>query len=150
MITFHDGPAAYKANGLCLRRAPFFLRVVVKAGRTAACKPAWDALDQLHDAPDRNETIYVYRLVKNHGSVHIRRQRGGGFYVHAEYSYHPTQPSDAVLRDAEQWAEWCTAEYGRLEAEKSDAGTERREPGIDPEDSQKTAARLPNAEAAAE
>ena len=32
----------------------------------------------------------------------------------ATYRLHESQPSDAILRDAEQWQVWCRAEYDRM------------------------------------
>lgn len=57
MISFQGGPAEGKAEGLLLRRAPRFLRVV-RGG-----DGDWDALDQLGDAPAAGETIYAYERV---------------------------------------------------------------------------------------
>lgn len=53
-VTFLDGPG--KGQGLNLKRAPLFLRLVVKPdGRI-------DALDQLEDRPADEERLYAYRL----------------------------------------------------------------------------------------
>lgn len=59
MTRFEDGPAA--GVNLSLRRAPMFLRVV-QNNQTGE----WDALDQLDDTPEKNETIFVYKV---HGEV---------------------------------------------------------------------------------
>ena len=122
MITFLDGPAKDVADGLCLRRAPYFLRVTCKPGRTRLCKPTWDGLDQPTDMPEAAETIYAYRLKKHRGSCHIRsgRRTGSGFFQMADYEFFPDQPADEVLRDPVAWANWCHAEYAKIEvAEKA-------------------------------
>ena len=115
MITFLDGPAAGFANGLCLRRAPKFLRVVVSEDGT------WDALDLLTDTPRPGETIYAYRLVSNDGWVHIRRQRGGGCFVMAKYEFVQPQPDRETLRLNAKWREWATA-TAKASAPKDNGG----------------------------
>jgi hypothetical protein len=106
MTKFIDGPAACDAaQGLCLRRAPRFLRVVVdSAGK-------WDALDQLDDKPKLNETIHVYELVANDGWIHLQRvdsrgRRCGGTYQRATYRYHST-PDRKIVAVKTQWQAWC-------------------------------------------
>jgi hypothetical protein len=111
VITFLDGPAAEK-KGLCIRRAPLFLRVVVK---TEAGKPVWDALDQLQDQPAIEEKVYAYRLVKAEGHVHVcRRPRGSGYFVIATYRLvDDPQPTEEELRSSRKWQAWCEARYAR-------------------------------------
>lgn len=109
MMTFLDGPAAGVANGLCLRRAPRFLRVVVDN------QGKWDALDQIHDLPRSNETVYVYRLVSNDGTIHLNQRDkngrpNGGMFVLATYRFVEEQPEAAIVRDNSLWQQWATAQ----------------------------------------
>lgn len=117
MIVFLDGPACNVipgtrmyattgARGLCIRRAPQFLRV------TQNSKGEWDALDQLHDEPHSDETVMVYRLVERLGSLHLnmRDKKGrhcGGFFVSAVYQYVSPQPDEATLNETHLWREWA-------------------------------------------
>ena len=106
-VRFLDGPAAGAA--LSLRRAPIFLRVVIDR-RTKAV----DALDQLSDTPEPTEAIYVYRRSAYVGSAIVcSRGRGGGCRSEqvAEYSLHPEQPEDAVMRDEKRWGEWAEQQW---------------------------------------
>lgn len=114
MTEFLDGPAAGVV--LMLRRSPKFLRVVaakVNAKRQATffddSSPTltWDALDQLADTPNANETPYAYRLVSANGIACIRSGKGKGCYPMAKYTVVPHQPDDAVMRSTEQWQQWC-------------------------------------------
>lgn len=99
MTTFTNGPA--QGQTLMLKRAPRFLRVVEAAGK-------WDALDQLEDQPQPNETIHVYVLQGKPGSVHLNRGRGrGGWYVFANYQIYPQQPTDDQMRSTAKWRSWC-------------------------------------------
>lgn len=101
MIRFANGPAAGKI--LQLRRAPYFLRVVISPRGNV------DALDQLEDEPRPRERIHVYR---RHGEAHAYHLKSScpsvtGFYVEAAYLYHGDQPADAVLRDTQKWRAWA-------------------------------------------
>lgn len=118
MMTFLGGPAEQVANGLGLRRAPKFLRVVRKEG-------SWDALDQIEDRVEFNEDVHVYRLVENHGSIHINRRdkhgrHNGGTFVMATYQYLDPQPDQATMRSNRLWQAWATEQAAK---EKADAGS---------------------------
>lgn len=98
MTTFNNGPA--HGVTLQLRNAPAFLRVTYN-GKT------YDALDQAVDEPTKEESISLYRLVVNRGSIHLNMGRGrGGFYMMADYAYVEEQPPDAVMRDGIKWVQW--------------------------------------------
>lgn len=106
MTKFLDGPAAGKV--LALRRAPFFLRVVVSITHGEI-----DALDQLTDQARPSESIYVYRQTKNSGGAFIcsrgskAKRAASGYFPLVEYSLHSEQPTDEVLRDNTKWQEWA-------------------------------------------
>jgi hypothetical protein len=99
MVKFLDGPAVGEV--LQLRRAPLLLRVVRDA------RGKWDALDQLSDAPDRGETIFVYYVTGKPTDVHINAGRkGSGWYKFAEYRFFEHQPTDHSMRDTAAWRSW--------------------------------------------
>lgn len=101
MTRFEDGPA--KGQVLCLKRAPFFLRVV------CAADGKWDALDQPDDEPRADETIHVYKLKGTPGFCHVNRGRNGsGWYAVATYVQTLVQPGDAVRKICD-WVDWCDA-----------------------------------------
>lgn len=109
MLTFLDGPAEGK-RGLCIRRAPLFLRVVQNG------KGEWDCLDQLDDQPAVDERIWAYRLAHNDGMVHLNMQNRqgrhcGGFFVMATYRLCPEQPPEDVLRSTKAWQTWCLTRH---------------------------------------
>lgn len=109
MTTFEFGPA--HGQTLLLKRAPFFLRVV----RTPAGK--FDALDQLNDQPDAQETITVYRKLSESGWVHVCGRGGGavsGRFVIARYRLHGEQPADETARSVREWRKWCEAQATQL------------------------------------
>lgn len=111
MIKFLDGPA--KDQTLMLRRAPIMLRVTRQViART------FDALDQLTDAPDDGEEIFVYRQESYDGHVHLncrgKNRSAGGFYPIATYRLLPDQPEDKHVRTNAAWAAWCDANRERL------------------------------------
>lgn len=106
MTHFEDGPA--QGQTLMLKRSPRFLRVV-RAGRT------WDALDQLEDRAEPNETIYVYERVGEPGRVHLNCGRGGGTFSMASYRFFSHQPPEADMRDNEAWQRWCGLQKKELE-----------------------------------
>jgi hypothetical protein len=109
MTTFEDGPAF--GQTLLLRRAPFFLRVTFSPERK------WDALDQLKDQPEPEETITVYRKVRESGWVHLcGRGRGAvsGRFVIAVYRLHGEQPADETARSIREWRKWCEAQAEQL------------------------------------
>lgn len=98
MTTFENGPA-HDAK-LMLRRSPYFLRVTYDGNK-------YDALDQLDDTPNPDETIYLYRITGLPGWCHVRAEKGGGgTYSMGTYAYVSPQPDDAILRDTEAWRKW--------------------------------------------
>ena len=109
MIEFIDGPAA-RCKGLCIRRAPRYLRVTHREGRGGTTATGeWDALDHPSDDPEPNETLYAYELMEHLGMVHLRmaRPRSSGFFVRARYRFVEPQPDDATMRSTRAWLEWC-------------------------------------------
>lgn len=112
MIRFLDGPAAGLV--LELKRAPPLLRVV----RDPA--GAFDALDQLDDAPRPDESVTVYRRVGRPGSVHVDycRPRRGVWYLTAAYEVCPDQPGDADARDTTRWREWARRQQQREKVQR--------------------------------
>lgn len=100
-MTIFQGGSAH-GQTLLLRRSPEFLRVVFDGKK-------WDALDCPGDQPKTTEKIFVYRLVGERGSVHIRGCRGGpsGFFRQATYITHPNAPEESVLRSQRLWDKWC-------------------------------------------
>ena len=106
MVTFMDGPAELKT--LMLRRAPLFLRVVLKP------RGDWDDLDQLGDEPAANETIVVYRKVHDDGEVHINGAKVKGWFRRANYYLHDEQPGDETARNTSKWRAWCEEQARRL------------------------------------
>ncbi len=113
MITFLGGPAEGVANGLCLRRAPLFLRVTCKG-----VPHVWDALDQIADNPECGEAVFVYRLVSEVTQIHLRRARPhtSGFFVAATYQFHEPQPDEDTKRGIRLWQQWATAEAEKVRA----------------------------------
>lgn len=99
MVTFLDGPAI--GVSLLCRWAPPLVR-----GKDGA----WDALDCSNDQPKLEETITVYRIVGEVGSVHLQiAGKGGrrcGYYARAEYAVLDVQPDDETCRSARKWTEW--------------------------------------------
>lgn len=108
MLTFLDGPANPGANGLFVRRAPVYLRVVVDdAGK-------WDALDQLTDSPRWNETVHVYKQVEYRGIIHVRMAKGkGGCGAMASYAYVDPQPDQAEVRHNSKWRAWVEKQIAK-------------------------------------
>jgi hypothetical protein len=108
MTCFLDGPA--EGVKLCLARAPLFLRAVVNDG-------AWDALDRVDDRPAPGETVWVYRLEGQAGSIHTdgvdrRGRRFGRWEAIAEYRLYSPQPDQSLLRDNARWQAWARARAG--------------------------------------
>lgn len=96
MSHFEGGPA----NGVVLQlhRAPIVLRVVTDGTK-------WDALDQLDDKPEPNETVHVYVMVKGTISrYHLlaRDRKATGWYENASYRPCKLQP-----KGNEDWSKWC-------------------------------------------
>ncbi len=99
MIEFLDGPAA--GETLMLRRAPLLLRVVLSP------RGKWDALDQLADVPGPDERLYAYHLISKPQPVHLKMNKGSGWYVMAQYRVVLVQPDDPVMRQIASWRRWC-------------------------------------------
>ena len=108
MTKFIDGPAA--GQTIPIHRAPLLLRVV-RDGQT------WDALDQLDDKAKPTEEIFVYIADERPRPVHIRAEKGSGWYWIGNYRLLSEQPADEILRDNTRWAEWCMANKDRLTPE---------------------------------
>lgn len=111
MVRFLDGPA--KAIVLELRRSPVYLRVTRKS---VAGRFVWDALDQLGDTPEENETLFAYRRVADSGWAHAfmsDRRDGGGFIRRSTYCVCDPQPDQDTMRDTQRWRAWCYAEQSR-------------------------------------
>lgn len=123
MITFQGGPAEAdkRAHGLCIKRAPLYLRIVRDS------RGQWDALDQLGDFPKSDETVFVYRKVEDHGSIHLRRSKPGtsGWFMVAVYEYIEPQPSQDVLESNAKWAFWARKEIA-LKSVLDEVTAERR------------------------
>lgn len=127
MLNIIGGPAQGRANGLCINRAPLYLRITRDTTyASAVCKRGrseYDALDALEDSPRRHEEIFAYRRVGEAGSIHLNRRVNGrsasGTFVVAEYHYVEVQPADEVMRDTVAWRQWC-AEQVKEEAENAD------------------------------
>lgn len=114
MICFRLGPADGKA--LELRRAPWFLRVVIDQDGTV------DALDQPDDEPKPTEAIHVYVREGEAGrGIACSRGRGCRPFVIAEYIYWPQQPADDEARDNVRWRAW--AERAAAELAKPQASS---------------------------
>lgn len=106
MITFVEGPGVAR-QGLLLRRAPFYLRVVVDETDGAV-----DGLDQLDDTPGPSERVHVYRRVSHDGPVFLcGRGRGvpSGRFETATYEHVPDVDGEQ-LRDTDAWRQWCHAQ----------------------------------------
>jgi hypothetical protein len=107
-----DGPAQTgTAKALLLRRAPYFLRVVIAPDGTI------DALDQLDDEPRSNERVIAYEMVNgprwSHLCVRGRNRARSGTYQGGDYRVVADQPSENVLRSRERWREWCGERIGK-------------------------------------
>jgi hypothetical protein len=108
VITFHDGPA--HGVRLFLERAPFYLRIT---HCFEANKDKWDALDQPADSAEAHESLYLYRVRPTrmgfafYDGTGKNGRRTGWRSMMADYDYVAAQPADAVMRDNEQWIEWC-------------------------------------------
>ncbi len=100
MTTFEDGPA--KGQTLNLGRVPFFLRVV-----RARLGTAVDALNEPNDTPHAHEEIFAYMLTREPGRAFVDGSKFRGLMSCANYRLVAEQPTDAVMRDAAAWAQWC-------------------------------------------
>lgn len=111
MSKFIDGPAAEVS--LSLQRSPMLLRVV------RAADGAWDALDQIIDAPEPGETVFVYQRVTEPVMYHFsgrdkQGRRTGGFRSTADYRFLPDQPAAGDVRTNGAWQAWCQANGTRI------------------------------------
>lgn len=118
MIRFWGGPADNAT--LALKRAPRFLRVV------HGPRGKLDALDQLDDQAEPQETISVYRQVWVGPTYHLKGNRGvTGFWPTASYQWMPHVNGESV-RSTDAWRAWCLqADEAQLQfpvAEGSAAG----------------------------
>jgi len=107
MTKFIDGPAM--GHVLALRNVPKFLRVVQDVA-----KGDFDALDAADDKPRPSESIFVYRLVKHEGNMHVcsrgKNRKASGYYPLSTYELFPEQPSDGVMRDPVKWGIWVSGQ----------------------------------------
>lgn len=120
MITFTNGPADGKT--LMIRRVPFFLRVVSRAVTNGV---ELDALDQLEDTPQPDESIHVYLrqpgTKANAVHLNLRGKSGSGWYARGSYKLSPVQPvEDVYMRDALAWENWCKRRAEAQHAEPLD------------------------------
>lgn len=101
---------------LRLERLPLFLRFVYRPRRCGR-GVQWDALDQLDDEPQAEETVIAAQLVRR-GTLHIDRvvrgQRVGSWHQAVQYHLCDPQPPENVKRDREKWQAWCQAQYEQL------------------------------------
>ena len=116
MTRFLDGPAA--GAQLLLRRAPLFLRV------TQNPRGRFDALDQVADDPQADETISVYQRVTAPTSFHVdgyRRKEGriAEWFQGADYRAVAPTPDERILRNRELWQLWCRQRKAQEEASPS-------------------------------
>jgi hypothetical protein len=83
------------------------LRVVIdRFGRV-------DALDQLHDVPEPDETIHVYLRQGKPRTYHVlcTPRRLSGWHLSADYRLYGNQPNDREARDEHLWREWAAREW---------------------------------------
>ena len=103
MLTLVDGPC--QGTYMC-KRAPLLLRAVKgkdNAGNT-------DVLDLVDDTPTTGESVYIYKLEGEAGTVHLNFGGGkGGWYAFASYRYLPDVDGE-TLRDNETWQAWARAQ----------------------------------------
>jgi hypothetical protein len=91
------------ANGcrLNFKRTPVYLRVVVDN------KGKVDVLDQEYDIPQKNETLYAYRMIDaSFSSAFMCGSTGCDLVINAEYKLLPLQPSQEIMRNKTQWYKW--------------------------------------------
>lgn len=111
MTHFEGGPA--QGQTLMLKRSPILLRVVLGL-------EGFDALDQLGDEPRPDERVYLYRLQREPGWMHLncrgtKNPKAGGRYPVATYEYLPSdQPPDEAMRSTHAWVAWCRVNQDRL------------------------------------
>ncbi len=113
MTRFVGGPAdgvtlSLGRSPLSLGRSPLYLRVVQDGAE-------FDALDQLDDEPRAGETMTVYRRDGEPTTVHVlysgRRDGKRGEWLRVwTYTVLEHQPEDPVMRNADTWRQWCTAQ----------------------------------------
>jgi hypothetical protein len=106
VITFIGGPATAR-QGMLLRRAPDYLRIVVDADGGV------DALDQLVDTPQDGELVHVYRRRGGVDAAHLcyrgKQKHRSGYYAIAEYEYLADVDGEQ-LRDTDAWRAWAQAQ----------------------------------------
>jgi hypothetical protein len=88
-------------------RSPRFLRIVVDA------KGGVDCLDQLEDAPERDEEVHVYERVPgssgDFGFVILARPKRCIKVPLNDYR-HRADVDGQALRETGAWREWCQAQ----------------------------------------
>ena len=103
MLQLLDGPC--EGTYLC-KRAPVFIRAVKgkdNAGNT-------DVLDLVEDTPTSGESVYVYQLQGDAGTVHLNFGGGkGGWYMMGTYRYLPDVDGE-MLRENGQWQIWAKSQ----------------------------------------
>lgn len=104
MTTFRGGPLGQFT--LLLKRAPEYVRAAADGVKR-------DALDMPGDEPGPTETLYAYRRAGLPSDVHLRLQKGSGYYKVVEYEYVADQPDQDTMRDTETWRGWCWAQRER-------------------------------------
>jgi hypothetical protein len=94
-----------------IRRTPVFVRVTEEGGK-------WDILNDAGDAPRKTETPHAYVLSERPGMCCIRASGGrGGIYSSGTYRQCDPQPSESIMRDDKQWANWVEENRAMAPAE---------------------------------
>jgi hypothetical protein len=112
MTSFVGGPADNKK--LMLKRTPVYLRVTQDRSLGKI-----DALDQTEDEPNKDESLFAYKLTKKEGGAFLDARdpktgkRTGGYYPSASYTLIDPQPDEAVMRDSQRWEDWVMADHAR-------------------------------------
>lgn len=105
-LMIEEGPAA-GCPMLCLKRFPFYLRIV------RGIDGKWDALDQLDDDPAMGETIFIYKRTNSRaGHIKGATRATSGFM----FLYRPTDDIDPAGMDDR--GAWRAAVEAAVEREK--------------------------------
>lgn len=95
---------------LSLHRVPKYLRFACTDVSGGRCARTWDALDQPDDEPRAGEYLFAGKLAHK-GTLHldkvVKGRRVGEWHDTASYELAEPQPEQSVMRDFEQWKEWC-------------------------------------------
>jgi hypothetical protein len=109
-----------EAPPLSLKRAPVFLRFVVKGNDWKT----FDALDQLTDEPAAGERVIVGER-KGRSVVYMDGTRGrrrvGWREVWWNYDPVPDQPPAEVTADTGRWRAWCVEQMTKRKAVSNSA-----------------------------